>query len=300
MKRIRHAIGLVLLCAARLALAHGNAHQPAPGWTFDFWVVFPLCVALALFAIGYARWRARAASRDHTRAPLLLFGSGWLVLAVALVSPLHQAGERSFAAHMLEHELLMLIAAPLLVAAHANGILLWAFPRGARTALARFFQTRSIAGAWQRLTEPVSATAVQALALWLWHAPALFDLALAHAGWHIVQHLSFLASALLFWSAMLDARRRRREPALIIGCLFATTLTSGALGALMAFSNSPWYVGYRSLGLDAFGLDATQDQQIAGLLMWVPGGLVHMIVALALLAAMLRMGAQSAEKADVV
>jgi cytochrome c oxidase assembly factor CtaG len=201
---------------------------------------------------------------------------------------------------MLEHELLMLIAAPLLVAAHANGILLWAFPRGARAPLARFFQTRSIAGLWQPLTEPLTATAVQALALWLWHAPPLFDLALAQPGWHIVQHLSFLASALLFWSAMLDARRRRRESALVIGCLFATTLIGGALGALMAFSSSPWYAGYRSLGLDAFGLDPTQDQQIAGLLMWVPGGLVHMGVALALLAATLRTSAQPGEKADVL
>jgi len=64
---------------------------------------------------------------------------------------------------------------------------------------------------------------------------------------------------------MLDPHRRHHEPAMVIGCLFATTLISGALGALMAFSSSPWYAGYKAIEHGAFGLDPTQDQQIAGL-----------------------------------
>src|SRR3569623_1271854 len=76
-------------------------------------------------------------------------------------------------------------------------------------------------------------------------APALFDLALASEGWHAAQHLSFLISALLFWTAMLGRRRDRRagERGLAALCLFVTSLISGALGALMAFSQSPWYQG---------------------------------------------------------
>jgi putative membrane protein len=259
-----------------------------PGWTFDFWVVFPLALTMALFVTGYMRVRARATAAPQPRAQTAAFIGGWCVLAFALVSPLHEAGERSFTAHMLEHELLMLVAAPLLVAAHANGIFLWAMPRRLRIGIAHFFLAKSVAGTWRTLTDPLIATFLQAIVLWVWHAPLLFDLALRSPGWHILQHLSFLIGALLFWSAMFDFHHRRRRIAVVIGCLFATAVVSGALGALMAFSQSPWYEGYRALQLTGFGLTPAQDQQVAGLLMWIPGGLVHVGVALALLGGTLR------------
>jgi cytochrome c oxidase assembly factor CtaG len=63
-------------------------------------------------------------------------------------------------------------------------------------------------------------------------------------------------------------------------CLVVTSIVSGALGALMAFATSPWYAGYARLGMAPFGLTPSEDQQIAGLLMWVPGGLVHAAAAL--------------------
>jgi putative membrane protein len=271
---------------AAFALAHGG---DVDGWTLDGWVVVPLLLALAAFVVGYARVRRRATAPPLSMRQIVLFVTGWCVLAGALVSPLHRAGERSFALHMLEHELLMLVAAPLLVAARAHGVMLWSLPHGARIALARFFQTRPLARTWHGLTDPVVATALQAAALWLWHAPPLFDLALKSDGWHIAQHLSFLITSLLFWSAMFNLRHNRTRPMTIVVCLFATALIGGALGALMAFSSSPWYAGYRALGLDAFGLTPTQDQQIAGLLMWIPGGMVHLCVALALFASALRL-----------
>ncbi|HEX6833888.1 MAG TPA: cytochrome c oxidase assembly protein [Rudaea sp.] len=281
MKSAHAALGLLAMGSAIEAHAHtGEGSHLA--WTFDAGVVLPLAIALLLFVIGLARLR-----RPATRTSLFFF-SGWLVLACALVSPLHAAGEHSFAAHMFEHELLMLIAAPLLVAAHANGVLLWALPHRVRRPVSRFFLSQPVSGAWRALTSPALATLLQAIALWAWHAPVLFDRALSSPGWHIAQHLSFLVTALLFWSAMFDPHRRRREPALVIGCLFATAVVSGALGALMAFSTSPWYAAYRSMQLDAFGLTPAQDQQIAGLLMWIPGGLIHMAIALALLAKLLQ------------
>jgi putative membrane protein len=258
------------------------------GWTFDGWVVGPLLIVLAAFVIGYARLRGRASQPPLSTRQIALFIAGWCVLAGALVSPLHGAGERSFAAHMFEHELLMLVAAPLLVAARVQGVMLWMLPHAPRLGLARFFQTRPLARTWHGLTDPVVATALQAAALWLWHAPPLFDLALRSDGWHIAQHLSFLITALLFWSAMFNLRQRRTRPMTIVACLFATAMIGGALGALMALSSSPWYTGYRALGLDAFGLTPTQDQQIAGLLMWIPGGMVHLGVAITLFAGVLR------------
>jgi cytochrome c oxidase assembly factor CtaG len=156
---------------------------------------------------------------------------------------------------------------------------------------------------WSRLTEPVTATLLQAAALWLWHAPALFDLALASDSWHAIQHLSFLMSALVFWTAMLGRRGRSGATAqrgVAALCLFATSVVSGALGALMAFSDSPWYAGYSALGMAPFGLTPAEDQQIAGLIMWVPGGLVHAVAALLLVRTMLRPAIQGAELVDAL
>ncbi|MDB6164714.1 MAG: hypothetical protein JWL98_2146, partial [Xanthomonadaceae bacterium] len=141
-----------------------------------------------------------------------------------------------------------------------------------------------VGGAWRFITLPVTATLLQASALWLWHAPRLFDLALVNAGWHVVQHLSFLICALLFWWAVLHGRVEGRRVGVAVGCLCFTAVVSGALGALMAFSSSPWYAGYASTGLNAYGMTPAEDQQLAGLLMWIPGGLVHALAGLTLLA----------------
>ena len=288
-QRIAIGCGLWLAAVAGPALAHGgDAHGDAPGWTFDAWVTVPLAVSLLWYLAGYLRLRARSrAVAGHARS-LRWFLAGWLLLAAALVTPLHEAGERSFAAHMLEHELLMLVAAPLLVLSRPLGVALWAFPRRWRQALAG--SGRWLGPAWHLLTGPILATVVQAAGLWLWHAPSLFDLALAQPGWHIVQHACFLLSALLFWWAMLNGAGERHAGVAVV-CLLITAMVSGALGALMAFSASPWYAGYSAAGLDAFGLTPAEDQQLAGLLMWVPGGLVHAAAALALLGRRLRVAA---------
>jgi putative membrane protein len=214
------------------------------------------------------------------------FALGWFVLAVALVSPLHQAGERSFAAHMLEHELLMLVAAPLLVLGRPIGVALWALPRRSRLALRDWSRSAAFHYFWRTVSGPASATALQLVGLWAWHAPALFDLALRSDGWHIAQHLSFLVTALLFWHALL----RQPRTGLAVSCLFVTALLSGALGGLMAVSSSPWYARYAALGMTPYGLTAAEDQQLAGLLMWIPGGALHAVVALVLLQRLLRDG----------
>jgi cytochrome c oxidase assembly factor CtaG len=280
------------LLAAALAPTPALAHVPdlaadRPGWTLEPWLLASLGVSLLLYALGAARLARRAhGGRGQLRRRSALFTAGWLTLVAAAASPLHQGGERSFTLHMVEHELLMLVAAPLLVLARPLGAMLWAFPVEARGVLAKLARQPAVRAGWRRLTAPVPATLLQAAALWLWHVPALFDLALAHEGWHVAQHLSFFVSALVFWQAMLAAGRRSAGVAAV--CLFVTSLAGGALGALMAFSQSPWYARYALLGMAPFGLTPTEDQQLAGLLMWIPGGLVHAGAALALIGAVVR------------
>jgi len=241
-------------------------------WTLSPGVVLPLAATLLLYALGFARLRRRAErGRSGLGRGALLFGAGWLSLAGALLSPLHEGGEHSFALHMIEHEIIMLVAALLLVAARPGPVFLWAFPRPLR----QVFGGAARWPFWSALTNPLVATAIQSAVMIGWHAPVLFDLALESEGWHVVQHLCFVGSALLFWWAMLhNAGRGGRLVAAF--CLFATSMVGGGLGALMALSHSPWYAPYAALGLTPEGLSPAEDQQLAGLIMWVPGGLWHL------------------------
>jgi cytochrome c oxidase assembly factor CtaG len=270
------------------AFAHAAAvAHPEPGWTLEPWLLFSLTLSAGLYGLGALRLHRRSgAGRETLRRRAGLFTAGWLALVLAAVSPLHEAGAQSFSLHMIEHELLMLVAAPLLVMARPLGAMIWAFPASARRTLAATGRWRWLQGVGEVLTGPVTATLLQAAVLWIWHAPGLFELALTEEPWHVAQHLSFLISALFFWQAVLIPGRGGVGLAAL--CLFATSIVAGALGALMAFSQSPWYARYALLGMAPFGLTPTEDQQMAGLLMWIPGGLIHAGAALAIIAPMLR------------
>lgn len=269
---------LVIAAIPSAAAGHaGHDHGHAPGWEFDPLVIVPLALALLVFLAGQRQLGQRS---NISRKRTWLFLGGWAVLALSLTSPLHEGGEQSFTLHMIEHELIMLAATLLLAASHAGGVLAWGLPGPMRRALAGGWKA-PLSSLWRKLTEPVTATIVQAVVLWAWHAPALFDRALNNDAWHAAQHLSFVAASLLFWVAMLDPRRGGYL--LSAALLFLTSLVEGALGALMALAHSPWYSAYAAMGVSGIGLDPTTDQQLAGLIMWVPGGVVHGAAALALL-----------------
>jgi putative membrane protein len=274
---VRFAAAALFAGTAAPAFAHGGHDHGLP-WTLSPELVIPLGLTLLVYAVGWMRL-SRRASRPPAGGQRFL--AGWLVLTLALISPLHEAGEQSFTMHMIEHELIMLVATFLLASANAGGALAWGLPRPLRRALGGGWKS-PLTRLWRRLTEPVTATIVQAVALWGWHAPFLFDRALEHPGWHIAQHASFLVTSLLFWWAMLHPRERGSGYGVSAACLFVTSLIGGALGALMSFSASPWYAGYAAMGMTGIGLDPVADQQLAGLIMWIPGGLVHGVAALVL------------------
>jgi putative membrane protein len=269
-------LALAALFVAAPALAHG-AREGALGWTLDPLLTVPLALSLLIYLVGWARLSRRAS----TPVRPTLFLSGWAVLTLALTSPLHEAGERSFTMHMIEHELIMLVATLLLAGSGAGGMLAWGLPRALRQSLAGGWKS-PLQTLWRRLTEPVTATAIQATVMWVWHAPILFDRALDSFGWHIAQHACFFLSSLLFWWAMLHSRGRGSGYGVSAACLFATSLIGGALGALMSLSSSPWYSDYAAMGMTGIGLDPVNDQRLAGLIMWIPGGLVHGVAAMLL------------------
>ena len=179
---------------------------------------------------------------------------------------------------MVQHELLMFVAAPLLVLGRPLALWAWAMPQRASRAIGRFFHHPAWRVPWLMVTGPLAAWLLHALALWLWHVPALFDAALNDSTVHAWQHVSFLLTALLFWWSVLGAVTRK-EQGLALVSLFTTMVHTGALGALLTLARTPWYAHYFH-GTSAFGINALQDQQLGGLIMWVPAGGIYILCGL--------------------
>ena len=123
--------------------------------------------------------------------------------------------------------------------------------------------------------------------MWTWHIPALFEATLYSDAVHTLQHLSFLLSALLFWWALIHGPQGAMGYGAAVLYLFTTSVHSGALGALITIAGSVWYSSYAPLTA-SWGLTPLEDQQLGGLIMWIPASLVYVIAALALFAGWLR------------
>jgi putative membrane protein len=265
------------------AAAWGSAWTSAwtSGWVFEPWVIAALVWSGVLYLIGLRRlWRHAGPGRGVSVRNAAAFAAGWLCLAIALVSPLDPLGSRLFSAHMLQHEMLMVLAAPLLVVAKPLAVWVWALPLQWRRATGRFFHHRAWRAPWLVLTSPPGAWLVHALALWLWHVPTLFEAALRSNWVHTLQHFSFLFTALLFWWSALGQTVRAGQGAALV-YLFTTMIHSSALGALLTLSPVVWYPAYESTA-PMLGLSALEDQQLGGLVMWIPAGTAYFATGLLL------------------
>jgi putative membrane protein len=257
-------------------------------------VLTPLSwLALLLPAVLYASgvrsmWRRRAATgAGIRRAEAGAFAAGWLVMLLAVMSPLDALAVKSFAAHMVQHELMVLLAAPLIVLGRPVTAMQWGVPRRWRPVAAGWLRASRIAAAVAALGTPAVAAALHGTVLWAWHAPPLVEWSMASHWAHHAQHAAFLGSALLFWSAVLARGDSPASPATGMAWLLATLLHTSMLGALLAFAPAPWYPHY-VVAAPLAGLAPLADQQLAGLVMWVPGGLAYLVAALALLARLIR------------
>jgi putative membrane protein len=280
---------LALICCGGIAwpqaaLTHNVSGHEAEFWQPEWPVLAILIASLWFYSRGVQRlWQASSPGRGVNRGEVACFIAGWLVLAAALMSPVHTLGEKLFSVHMLEHELLMAVAAPLLVLGRPVIAFLWALPQSARRDLGSVSRAEPVHGVWSFSTSALVAWMVHALALWVWHLPALFEAALASELVHSLQHICFLGAALIYWTSLLHRRHDAEGRGVAMISLFATTLHSSILGALLTLGTVAWYPLYGGRSA-AWGLTAIEDQQLAGLVMWVPGGLVYMGAALALAA----------------
>jgi cytochrome c oxidase assembly factor CtaG len=251
-------------------------------WPLEPGVVVSLIAIAAGYAAAVSGARRDGAARAITQRMIACFTGGWIALAAALLSPIDPLGETLFAAHMVQHLILIVVAAPLLIIGAPPAIWLWMFraPRRRRIGiwLARSTVVRATENA---LGSPAVVIVAHVAALWFWHFPRPYHAALENPAVHAAEHLSFTATSMLFWWVVLKPMGRRGlgyGPAILaIGLVLCT---SGALGALLMFS-SPWYSSHAA-GETAWGISAIEDQQLAGLLMWIPASAVYVGAAAAL------------------
>ncbi len=256
-------------------------------WSWEPGVIIPLVLTAALYAFGSWRLRRRNPQRPGVNGwQLASFWAGWITLVVALDSPLHRLGEVLFSAHMTQHELLMVVAAPLLVFSKPLVASLFALPATWRRGLGALTKTRWFASGWNWITGPLTVWCVHGATIWVWHVPALYQATLDNEFIHAVQHICFLGTALLFWWTLVHGRYGRIGYGVAFVYVFTTALHTSILGALMTFTERVWYPLYDGRTA-AWQLSPLQDQQLGGLIMWIPSGIVFLVVGLALFAAWL-------------
>jgi len=261
-------------------------------WEWEPGIVLPLAISAVLYARGLRVLWDEHVGRGIGVWEAGSFGIGWLISALALVSPLHALAEQLFSAHMAQHELLMAVAAPLLVVGRPLVPMLWALPSSVRRRVGRVTRRTDVRATWRLLSRPPVAFVIHGVAIWLWHIPVLYQATSASDAMHGLQHLSFFGTALLFWWSIVHGhapggRAGATSFGLAVLLLFGTALHSGALGALLTFSHTVWYPVYATSAA-AWHLTPLEDQQIAGLIMWIPASLAYLVAALALFASWLR------------
>lgn len=242
----------VLLLTAAPAVAHDNAFTGDGAHA-------PIWASQALFAAAWLGYLAGAVRRRPEPLRRAFFHTSMLVAGVALFGPFDDMAGSSTAWHMVQHMLLIVVVAPLAVL--ARPLPQWRACAGPAVDTV----WRGIHKATRR---PMACALLHAAAIWIWHAPTPYMAAVLSNGWHVLEHASFLFTGWLFWWSVLRPGRAGALQATL--ALLFTVMHTGLLGALLTFSPVVLYAGEsRELW----------DQQLAGLVMWIPGGAVYLLAA---------------------
>jgi putative membrane protein len=286
MEPMRIAFGAALLTLVPAAAAgHGvSAPMTDDPRVFSVWdqaTLAALTILGSLYWLGARELRVRGAATS--RIERIAFAAGWLTLVVSILPWFDAEVLGRFSAHMAQHELMMLVGAPLVVAGRPFATSLWALPERWRRGVAAPLQRPVLAGVVRTLAAPVTAWMLHGTIVWLWHMPALYELAVRSEVVHTLQHAMFVSTSVLFWWGLVYGRYGRAGYGAAVFYVFTTAIHTGILGALFTFAPSPLYGVYATPGHH----DPLGDQQIAGLIMWIPAGLLLTLIGVGLFAAWL-------------
>lgn len=287
LRRTPVALGVLMAVTTPLS-AHGPADVVptlATAWSLAPAYLLPPVLLVVFYALGLARlWHRAGVGRGVGTGAVAAFVAGVLALFLAVVWPLDAYGEWSLGAHMAQHMVLLAVVPPLLLAGQPVAVVAQALPR-------RWLRPLHTVGASTHallLASLAGATLAHSAVMWLWHLPAATTAALNHEGIHVLMHASFLLAGLWFWSALIRCVREPSTgvvPALV--ALVAIMMQMGLLGALLTFSPRVLFPIYIERAT-ALGMEPLVDQQLAGLIMWVPACLPYLGGALWLLASAFR------------
>lgn len=271
-------IAAFLIFMTQPAAAHEGGAMPADVWTHwntNWLMMMSLLLPVHFYVRGattynLSSWRTAA------------FVTGIAALFAALISPLDAMSGSLFSAHMAQHLLLVLVAAPLLALSRPTAPLLRGLPIGWGKTFGRLAQVSSLKTLWHTLTRPITVSLLHVSSILLWHIPNWYSAAVSNSALHSLEHLSFFGTALLYWWML----RENDDYGVRILSVFIVMVSSGLLGALMTFANTAWYVDHVPF-VSVWGLTTLEDQQLAGLFMWIPTGVVYVVAAALLLGAWL-------------
>ena len=277
-------------------LAHPG-QPPAPHDLWSAWNLHPVLLGGLLLA-AWAYWRGHTSGPrrpiDTWRARC--FTGAMVALGLALLSPLDALSGALASAHMVQHLLLLLVAAPLLALSAPSSAILRGSPLALRRASGRWRRRLALThGNLGVLRHPAAVWLLSVGVIWFWHAAAPYDATLDNQLLHVLEHASFLVTAVLFWQVVVGVRGAARVPGgLGVLLVFAMAMQSVFLSVLLTFARTPWYSGYAQTTAP-WGLDPLTDQRLAGVIMWIPAGGIYLVVALALLVTWIR----ATEREDV-
>lgn len=301
-QRIGTAGGLAMVLIAPAfghGVAAGSDRFSALPWSWDPLILSCLGLALFGYVCGLIRLAPKARTRIVGRVRCTSFLSGLAVLFIALISPFDALDDQLFSAHMVQHLLLMSVAPPLLVWGRPGIVFLWAFPLPARRSIGRVWSGSGLAGGFRALMAPLVVWSVASAMLCVWHLPALYDDAIANEAVHTLEHACFFVTSLMFWTLVLEPFGRRRLDyggTMIFVATFGVEM--GFLGALLTFAGHPFYPAHLTT-TQAWGLTPLEDQQLAGLIMWIPASFIYLIALGALFVAWMRDAERAADRATL-
>lgn len=282
--------------------------QVIRSWEWRPAVIIPLSLFLILFTTGWQRLRRLPRQAGRSRPQL---AAGWRLaaywlgvgcIALALLSPLDILASQLFFMHMIQHMFLLMLAPPLIWLSDPMPILVWGLPASWRPAAGRYLfqQASPVRTGLRQATSPAASWFLFFSFLWGWHSPDAYNLTLRNDLVHDLEHLTFFLPAMLVWWHIVGSSPRWHKRLSYLGRVafaLACVPVNMILGVAIALATSPIYTHYTTVPR-LWNISVLTDQQISGVVMWIPGSMMFVLAAIVLVGRWLGIQADGSPESD--